>query len=202
MTAGIPSAWYNILADLPFAVPKELPPPQVANGPRIGPQVPMELIRQSASKRREIPVPDVVGQAYESWRPTPLRRALVWLMDRAFSAPPCKVDRALQDGDVVEALGGLRVVHAPGHTPGNIALYEPQRQILFCGDSIFNGAPFSRKQGIQAPPRLFSVDAEQARRSFQALAELPIKAICFGHGEPIVDQAQEKLREAVKAAQD
>ena len=132
--------------------------------------------------------------------PTP--HALVWLMDRAFSAPPCKVDRALRDGDVVEALGRLQVVHAPGHTPGNIALYQPQRQILFCGDAIFNGAPFSRKQGIQAPPRLFSVDAEQARRSFQALAELPVEVICFGHGEPIVDQAQEKLREAVKAAQD
>jgi glyoxylase-like metal-dependent hydrolase (beta-lactamase superfamily II) len=130
---------------------------------------------------------------------SPLRRVLVWLMDRAFSSPPCKVDRALQDGDVVQALGGLRVIHAPGHTPGNIALYQPQRQILFCGDTIFNGAPFSRKQGIQAPPRFFSVDAGQAERSAKALADLPLEVICFGHGDPIVEGAQEKLREAIKA---
>lgn len=126
-----------------------------------------------------------------------LRRALVWLMDRAFSSPPCKVDRALQDGDVVQALGGLRVVHAPGHTPGNVALYQAQRQILFCGDTLFNSLPFSRNQGIQAPPRLFSVDPEQARSSAKALAELPIKVVCFGHGDPILEGGQEKIREAL-----
>jgi glyoxylase-like metal-dependent hydrolase (beta-lactamase superfamily II) len=126
-----------------------------------------------------------------------LRRAFVWLTDRAFSSPPCKVDRALQDGDVIEALGGLRVVHAPGHTPGNMALYQPQRQILFCGDTLFNSVPLTRRQGIQAPPRFFSVDAQQAGSSAKALAELPIEVICFGHGDPILEGGQEKIREAL-----
>jgi glyoxylase-like metal-dependent hydrolase (beta-lactamase superfamily II) len=51
-------------------------------------------------------------------------------------ARSCQVDRILQDGDVIEALGGLRVIHSPGHTSGSICLYRPERQILFCGDVL------------------------------------------------------------------
>jgi glyoxylase-like metal-dependent hydrolase (beta-lactamase superfamily II) len=129
--------------------------------------------------------------------PSVLQRILFWLMDRVSAAPPCKVDRALQDGDTVEALGGLRVVHAPRHTPGNIALYGPERQILFCGDTIFHGAPLSRKQGIQVPPRIICVDADRAARSAKVLAELPLSVVCFGHGDPLLDRAQERLKEAI-----
>jgi glyoxylase-like metal-dependent hydrolase (beta-lactamase superfamily II) len=128
-----------------------------------------------------------------------LRRVLVWLMERVFTSPPCTVDRALQDGEKIEALGGLEVIHAPGHTPGNIALYQPERQILFCGDTIFNGTPFSRIEGIQGPPRLFSIDPDQAQRSARALVERSIQVVCFGHGEPILERAQERLAEALKA---
>jgi glyoxylase-like metal-dependent hydrolase (beta-lactamase superfamily II) len=126
-----------------------------------------------------------------------LRRVLVWLMARVYTAPPCAVDRALQDGETIEALGGLQVIHVPGHTPGNIALYQPERQILFCGDTIYNDAPFPFVKGIQAPPRFFSVDPDQALRSARALVERPIRVVCFGHGEPILEGAQERLREAL-----
>ncbi len=72
---SIPSSWYNLLSDLPFAVPQELPAPEIPGRAPLGPQVPIQMIRQSSSRKREIPIPDVVGAAYESWRPTPLRRA-------------------------------------------------------------------------------------------------------------------------------
>lgn len=72
---SIPTSWYNILADLPFEVPRELPAPEVEGRAPLGPQVPMQMIRQSTSTKREIPIPDPVGAAYEAWRPTPLRRA-------------------------------------------------------------------------------------------------------------------------------
>jgi tryptophan synthase beta chain len=71
----VPTAWYNILADLPFDVPRELPPPEIPGRPALGPQVPMQLIRQSISSKRDIPIPDAIGSAYEAWRPTPLKRA-------------------------------------------------------------------------------------------------------------------------------
>jgi glyoxylase-like metal-dependent hydrolase (beta-lactamase superfamily II) len=48
-----------------------------------------------------------------------VRRLLDWVSDRVFRTAACQVDEALEDGDVVDALGGLQVIHAPGHTPGN-----------------------------------------------------------------------------------
>lgn len=46
-------------------------------------------------------------------------------------------DVMLKDGDVVE-LGDRRfeVVHAPGHRPGSICLYDSDRKILITGDSV------------------------------------------------------------------
>ena len=31
----------------------------------------------------------------------------------------------------------LRVIHTPGHTPGHVALYEPESKSLFTGDTLF-----------------------------------------------------------------
>uniref|UniRef100_A0A7C3MF46 MBL fold metallo-hydrolase n=1 Tax=Archaeoglobus fulgidus TaxID=2234 RepID=A0A7C3MF46_ARCFL len=43
----------------------------------------------------------------------------------------------LDEGDVLE-FGDYRleVVHTPGHTPGHLCLYEPEKRLLFSGDHI------------------------------------------------------------------
>ena len=66
-----------------------------------------------------------------------VQRMMFWLFARLQRTEPCEVDQALQDGETVEALGGLQVIHAPGHTPGNLVLYHRARQLLFCGDTLF-----------------------------------------------------------------
>ena len=105
---------------------------------------------------------------------------------------PCKVSRPLQDREVIEAPGGLQVLHAPGHTPGSIALYQPERRILFCGDVFFNKNPMTGKEGLQLSLPLFTLDMRQARESARKLAALPVEVLCFGHGEPISEGANEK----------
>ena len=127
-----------------------------------------------------------------------LRRALSWLGDRLFKAAPCQVDRALLDGDVIEALGGLHVFHLPGHTPGSIALYQSERRILLCGDVLFNGNPFSGKGNLQLPPRVFSLNVAQAQESARKLADLPVDVLCLGHGDPILEKVGERIRGAVE----
>ncbi|MEM2878904.1 MAG: MBL fold metallo-hydrolase, partial [Candidatus Hadarchaeales archaeon] len=49
-----------------------------------------------------------------------------------------EVSRELEDGDVID-LGELKlqVLHTPGHTAGSICLYEPERRMLFSGDTVF-----------------------------------------------------------------
>lgn len=119
-----------------------------------------------------------------------LQRLLNWLGDQSLlKRSPCKVNRALEDGDVIQALGGMQVIHTPGHTPGSICLYQPERRILFCGDTLFNKNPMTGKEGLQFPVPLATVDMAQARESVRKLSALPVEVLCFGHGEPILEGA-------------
>lgn len=121
------------------------------------------------------------------------QRVLNWLGDRMLKPVPCKVDQVLQGGDVIEALGGLQVIHTPGHTPGSIALYQPERQILFCGDVLFNKHPMTGEKGLRLSLPLFTLDEAQVRESARKLAALPVEVLCCGHGEPVLEGAGERI---------
>ena len=154
-----------------------------------------ELARRSGARvlahRDEVPY-------IERTKPVPFaslfQRMLNWLGDRLLKPVPCQVDQALQGGDVIEALGGLQVIHTPGHTPGSIALYQAERQILFCGDVLFNKNPLTGKEGLQLSLPLFTLDKAQARESARKLAGLPVDVLCFGHGEPILHGAGDRMQ--------
>lgn len=47
----------------------------------------------------------------------------------------------LEDGDIIDCGRlHLRVIHAPGHTPGHVVLYEMNGNILFAGDILFHSS--------------------------------------------------------------
>jgi glyoxylase-like metal-dependent hydrolase (beta-lactamase superfamily II) len=161
-----------------------------------------ELARRSGAQvlahRDEV---DYLEQTASLPYKTLMQRLIFGMSERVLSRfVPCKVDRSLKDGDVVETLGGLRVIHVPGHTPGSIALYQPERRVLFCGDAIFNQLPVGGKQGVRFPPAIVCVDLSQARVSTRKLAALPTEVVCFGHGEPILERAGERMRAALGVA--
>jgi glyoxylase-like metal-dependent hydrolase (beta-lactamase superfamily II) len=64
------------------------------------------------------------------------------LMSKAYrlNAAEYHVDIHLHHGTKLD-LGGcaLHVLHAPGHSSGSVCLYEPDRELLFTGDTIFSG---------------------------------------------------------------
>jgi tryptophan synthase beta chain len=72
--AHIPTSWYNILADLDFELPPDIPV-ESAGGESLDPQVPLSLVRQEMSRKTWLSIPEPVLEQYEQWRPTPLRRA-------------------------------------------------------------------------------------------------------------------------------
>jgi tryptophan synthase beta chain len=78
MPVEIPTHWVNIVPDLPGDPPP--PPLSPRTGEPAGPDdltpiFPMGLILQEVSAEPKIAIPDAVREAYELWRPTPLRRA-------------------------------------------------------------------------------------------------------------------------------
>ncbi len=101
---------------------------------------------------------------------------------------PPSVIRPVEDGDVLPLLGGLRVVHTPGHTPGSICLYAPRDRLLFTGDVL------QRRRGrIVAASRIYSDDHAAARASIRRLAELDVATIVFSHYPPLAEGANEAI---------
>ena len=104
---------------------------------------------------------------------------------------PVKVDMALEGGETLPMLGGLQAVFTPGHAPGHMAFWHPQRRLLFCGDVLFNAPQ------LGLPPAFLTVDMDEDKRSVQKLIDLQPEAVCFGHGEPITTQATARLKTVV-----
>jgi glyoxylase-like metal-dependent hydrolase (beta-lactamase superfamily II) len=87
----------------------------------------------------------------------------------------------LVDGQVLPVLGGLRIVHTPGHTPGSVCLYAERDGLLFSGDALWRDTAGS----LHRPNRYWSEDLESARRSVSVLARLEVDTILFGHLPPL-----------------
>lgn len=153
-----------------------------------------ELVQRSQAKiaahQNEIPyIKQEQTLPASSW----FQGLVLRLLDLIFKTHISRVDIALNDGDTLDALGGLQVIHVPGHTPGSIALYQPERRIMFFGDVLFN-----EKGRLRIAPKIFNSDTPQTEEAARKLASYPIDIACFGHGEPIVENAGDKIREVIK----
>lgn len=98
-----------------------------------------------------------------------------------------KIDRELRTGETLPLAGGLEVVHAPGHTPGHIALHARSRRVLFSGDAFMNTA------GLQVPIAMSTHDMAEAKRTIRRLGELDFDIALPGHGSPVIGRANEKI---------
>ncbi|MEJ4024086.1 MBL fold metallo-hydrolase [Clostridioides difficile] len=101
-----------------------------------------------------------------------------------------KVDIVLSDKNIIDTLGGLEVIHVPGHTPGSIALYQSENQIMFFGDVIRNK---HNKGLVIGVPDKFNYDTNQTIQDAQHLMEYPIKYAVFGHGIPLTENVERLL---------
>jgi glyoxylase-like metal-dependent hydrolase (beta-lactamase superfamily II) len=107
----------------------------------------------------------------------------------AYLTRPLNDPQPLLDGDVLPALGGLQVVHTPGHTPGSVCFHAPALRLLFTGDAL------QLRQGrLTRPHHVFSDDLVEARRSVARLAELDVDTICFAHFPALRGGAREALQ--------
>lgn len=97
------------------------------------------------------------------------------------------------DGDVLPILGGLQVIHTPGHTPGSVCLYARRHGLLFVGDTL------QRRFGrVSFASGLYSDDPAAARSSVQRLAALDVQTIVFSHYPPLRDGANQTLEKLAR----
>lgn len=106
---------------------------------------------------------------------------------------------AFDDGDVLDVPGRPRVIHAPGHSPGCVALHLEPRGVLFVGDVLFNYNVLTGRRGPQIGPGGFNESSEQALESLGRLEEIEAGTILFGHGDPWTGGVQTAVTAARRA---
>lgn len=104
-----------------------------------------------------------------------------------FRSKPVQPDLILKESDKV---GTLIVIHTPGHTPGSISLHDPERGVLFVGDTVrfTNGK-------VTATPERFTLDVHQATQSIGKISQLDFNVMLSGHGEPLKPKASDRIKE-------
>jgi len=111
------------------------------------------------------------------------------LLGLFFRPKPVEPDIKLRDRDTV---AGLTTIHAPGHTPGSICLFDPASKILFVGDLLkFNGI------NIGMGPLAF--DTGEVQQSINKIAAIDFDIMLSGHGVPLRPDASVQVREFAKS---
>jgi len=101
----------------------------------------------------------------------------------AFSRSLTGVDHFLKNGETLKAGDGFfEIIHTPGHSSDSICLYCEKDGSLFAGDT---------------PVIFASADGSYDQKFLQAMEKLcrrDIRSIYFGHGPPMHDDCNKRIR--------
>lgn len=124
--------------------------------------------------RQQLPPP----QLLESERPL-----YEQVMPRVVPAVPVELDRHLRAGDSLDWEMPAELIAAPGHTPGQLAVWIPDHRTLIAADALatHDGRPI-----VGA----FNIDPAQAIRTAAKLLELAPVRLCVGHGATLTGDVQ------------
>jgi len=93
---------------------------------------------------------------------------------------PVVIDSVVTDGQILPYMGGLRVIHTPGHTIGSMCLLLDPQKVVFTGDTIINN------EDRLSRPLPFRANRNQSELSLQKLNGFDFNICCFGHGPPLL----------------
>jgi glyoxylase-like metal-dependent hydrolase (beta-lactamase superfamily II) len=113
---------------------------------------------------------------------------LAGLFDFAHGMFGTEIEHGLVDGERVD-LGGitLETIHTPGHTPGHIAFFIPEHDLLFSGD--IDLTPFGPFYGHDF------ADISDFLASIDKLKQIIAKIAVSGHAGPFNGNLPERFRE-------
>lgn len=109
------------------------------------------------------------------------------------------IDEQIQDGD---AIGSLKVIHTPGHTPGHISLYSEKHRIIFGADFLFKSVFGTEGLFIPIIPNaMVSIDPITAAISAKRISRVNFDKLLLAHQDsPVLENAQKEVEKAATEA--
>lgn len=137
-----------------------------------------------AAARRPLQLP-WWGLLSNAWRPFMAGTLTRAAYRGVFSLTGVVQVHPFEDGAILDIPGRPRVMHAPGHTPGEVVFHLPAHNVLFSGDVLITRHLLTGAHGPpQVPHRALNSDDSQARRTLDRLRELGRVTLLPGHGRP------------------
>ena len=107
---------------------------------------------------------------------------------------PVQVGGTVEEGDDVS---GFRVIHLPGHAPGQIGLFRERDGLALAADAFTTlDVETSFKSRPRLPHTAFNQDDEAARASVLKLAALGPRSAWCGHGDAVRGDVRAELERA------
>lgn len=99
---------------------------------------------------------------------------------------PYRAEGSLKDGDLLDfGATKLRVIHTPGHTPGHLALFHEEEEILFAGDiDLTSFGPWYGNP---------DANIEDFRESIKKARDLKPRLVLTGHLAPLSEGITERF---------
>ena len=98
--------------------------------------------------------------------------------------PDMKVDFYLKEGRLSLGKHEFQIYHTPGHSPGSISIYWPEKKALITGDVVFN-------QGVGRTD-FPGCDGRLLKESIEKLAKLDVQYLLPGHNEMVAGKKEVK----------
>ncbi|OCJ07845.1 MBL fold metallo-hydrolase [Rhizobium sp. AC44/96] len=110
--------------------------------------------------------PYVTDEIFDALPPEPY-------CSKCYAVRGAPATRILNDADVID-LGDrtFEVIHTPGHSPGGIALWEKETEILFSGDILYDGPLIEDT---------YHANADDYLASMERLLTIPARVVHGGH---------------------
>lgn len=143
-----------------------------------------------------------IGEIYQWAAPDLLLHEDTLQCLRAFQPPFPQFLEALEadgkigvigDGKVIDGNPELLALHTPGHTNGDLCIFERWAGALFCGDALppkgGRGSDWLAESGSDPCGGL-----KRCLDNLRRLLRLPVKHIFPGHGEPILHKGGDHIK--------
>jgi glyoxylase-like metal-dependent hydrolase (beta-lactamase superfamily II) len=161
---------------------------------------------RGAAPELEAPIychPDEVDDAQTDWPQSYLDFSLInnerireglRRLNQMWDSGPVQIAGTVDEGDEV---AGMRVVHVPGHAPGEIALFRAADGLLLAGDAIYTqDAETGQPASARVPHQFANWDTEQARASIRKLITYKPTSVWLGHSTSITGDVEPQLKAA------